>query len=219
MISGNGCDGFVRIVLPSLVLQTVVALFVLTGCASHGLVEGDPAGALRAGSPGHASTYQLSVGDEVSVQVFREPDLSGSFSVESGGVIRHPLLGPLPLAGRTVREAEAYVHDLLAERFLVNPRVTLRVISSQAAQIVVLGEVKKPGVHGIPFDEPLTLLQIIGTVGGFTDLASINRVRIIREEEGRQHEMRVRVSRILSGQDPDVPVKPNDVILVPQSFF
>jgi len=163
--------------------------------------------------------YLLSVGDQVSLDVFREPDLSGTFRLESSGVIRHPLFGSVEIAGLTPADAEARITKLLAERYLVNPRVMLRVASSQSHRIVMLGEVRKPGVLPMSFDKPLTLMQAVAEAGGFTDLASINRIKIVRSRNGRQNEMRVRVSRIVDGRDPDILLEPNDIITVPQSLF
>lgn len=200
-------------------LSAGAVLFFALGCASRGRVVIEDEVQLQAEQGGMHDTYKLSVGDTISVEVFREAEFSGTFQIESGGVIRHALVGSIPLAGKTVQSAEAHLRDLLDARYLVNPRVTLRVLSSQTAQVVVLGEVKRPGLHDIPFDEPVTLLQVIGSAGGFTDLASVNKVRIVREEDGRQRKIRVRVSRIVAGRDADVPVMANDVIMVPQSFF
>lgn len=166
-----------------------------------------------------AGGYVLNPGDQVSLDVFREPDLSGTFQLESSGIIRHPLFGSVEISGLTPAEAEAKITELLAERYLVNPRVMIRVVSSQSFRIVILGEVKKPGVQPISFDKPMTLMQAVAEAGGFTDLASINRVQIVRGNNGRQKEIRVRVSRIIDGRDPDIVLEPNDIITVPQSVF
>ena len=168
---------------------------------------------------GLADGYILCPGDQISIDVFREPDLSGTFRLESSGAIRHPLFGVVEISGYTAAEAEARITDLLSKRYLVNPRVLIRVVSSQSSQIVILGEVKTPGVHAIPFDKPMTLLQAVAQAGGFTDLASINRVLITRSVDGRQKKMRVRVSRIIDGKEPDTRLEPNDVITVPQTLF
>jgi len=165
------------------------------------------------------SDYTLMVGDELQLEIFREPDLSGTYRIEQGGIIRHALFGPVQVAGFTVTQAEASLTRYLDKHFLVNPRVTLRVVSSQASQVLVMGEVKTPGARQIPFDKTVTLLQIIAEAGGFTDLASVNRVHVIRKVDGRQKKIPVRVSRISSGAEPDVEIEPNDVIMVPQSFF
>ena len=128
----------------------------------------------------------------------------------------------MPLAGKTVKEAEAFVTRRLAKDYLVNPRVIIKVVAAQSAQIVVLGEVEKPGVYPLPFGDQLTLLQAIADAGGFTELASPDRVRIVRRTaDGRQTTLRIRVSDLLDGKgkQQDVPLEPNDVIMVPEVVF
>lgn len=168
------------------------------------------------------SDHVLQAGDELDVQVFREPDLSGTFKLNAAGEIRHSLLGAVPLAGQTVAEAEADITRRLARDYLVNPRVIVKLTSTQSAQIVLMGEVKKPGVYPLPFGGKMTLLQAIAGAGGFTDLASPDRVSLVRRlPDGGQTTLKIRVSDLLGGKgkQPDVPLEPNDVIMVPQVFF
>jgi len=163
--------------------------------------------------------YILQAGDKIRLDVFREPDLSGPFQIDRSGIIRHPVFGEVDIGGLTVPEAESRIAGLLGSRYLVNPQVVLRVEASQASQIVILGEVKTPGVHPIRFDEPVTLLKAIATAGGFTELANLSRVQIVRNVDGQQQQIRVQVERIVTGQEADVILQPNDVVMVPQTFF
>ena len=169
-----------------------------------------------------AAEHVLQTGDEIDIQVYREPELSGAFKISPAGEIRHSLAGAIPLAGKTVAEAEAVFTRILAKDYLVHPRVIIKLLSTQSAQIVLMGEVKKPGVYPLPFGETLTLLQAIAGAGGFTELASPDRVRIVRRRpDGGQTTLRVRVSDLLKSRDGqnDVPLRPNDVIMVDQVFF
>lgn len=47
--------------------------------------------------------------------------------------------------------------------------------------------------------------------GGFTDKASKSRVKIIRKSEGKE--------KVIEKASMDEPVLPDDVIVVPESFF
>ena len=172
--------------------------------------------------PGDNGAHVLQAGDEIDVQVYREPELSGTFKLGAAGEIRHSLIGVVPLAGQTVEAAEAEITRRLAKDYLVNPRVIVKLASAQGSQVVVLGEVKKPGVYPLPFGENTTLLQAIAGAGGFTDLASPDRVSLVRRlPDGGQTTLKIRVSDLLGGRgkQPDVPLEPNDVIMVPQVFF
>ena len=169
-----------------------------------------------------SDAYVLQAGDEIEIQVYREPELSGTFKLNAAGEIRHSLAGAVPMAGKTVEEAEADFTQRLAKDYLVNPRVIVRLASTQSSQVVVLGEVAKPGVYPLPFGEKMTLLQAIAGAGGFTELASPDRVSLVRRRpDGGQTTLKIRVSDLLGGKgkQPDVPLEPNDVIMVPQVFF
>ena len=197
------------------------------GCAHSARAPLPPAGLLhvsseKAGSVVSASEYILQSGDEIDIQVYREPELSGTFRINPAGEIRHSLAGAIPLAGKTVKEAEEFFTQRLANDYLVNPRVIMKVVSAQSSQIVLLGEVVKPGVYPLPFGVRMTLLQAIADAGGFTELASPDRVRIVRKAaDGRQTTVRVRVSDLLDGKgkQQDIPLEANDVVMVPEVVF
>lgn len=166
-----------------------------------------------------SESYHLQSGDEIDLQVYREPQLSGTFRVDESGRIRHPLCGPVSVKEMSIEEAEICIAGVLSESYLVNPRVVISVVSAQSSQVVILGEVVSPGIQPFPFGETITLLQAIAEAGGFTALASMNRVTIVRSVDGREESIRVKVSKLISGQEPDVELMPNDVIMVPQIFF
>ena len=161
----------------------------------------------------------VQAGAEINVQVFREPDFSGTFVVNHDGLIRHPLMGSLRLAGMTLSEVEEKIVTELAARYLVDPRVVVTMQQTQQARIVLLGEIKRPGVYEYPVGETLTLLEAIAKAGGFTELASVDRVRLVRSDNGESRSSRIRVSRVLSGREQDVELQPNDVITVPEVRF
>jgi polysaccharide export outer membrane protein len=163
--------------------------------------------------------YRLHAGDQVELKVYREQELSGIFQVDAAGLLRHPLCGSFPAAGLTVAEAEAGFTELLREKYMVNPRVLISVVSAQSSHVVILGEINNPGVHAVPVGRTMTLLQAIAEAGGFSDLASVDRVTVTRSEDGKEKSIRVRVSRMIAGQEPDLELKPNDVIMVPEIRF
>lgn len=195
-----------------------VSVVFLLGCSLTGCA-GLSADSFASEAQPEAGDYQLQTGDEVDVQVYREPQLSGVFRVDAAGQIRHPLCGSFQAAGLTTDEVEAKLTELLGEKYLVNPSVIATISSAQSASVVILGEVDDPGVHAIPFGESITLLQAIAEAGGFTDLASVNRVTVTRVVDGKEQSIRVRVSKMISGQEPDLPLEPGDIIMVPQIIF
>ena len=73
----------------------------------------------------------------------------------------------------------------------------------------VTGEVKDPGAYN--FEEGLTVIQAIIKAGGESDKAAPKRIQIIRSSNGKE--------RIINNARLDQLVQPNDVILVPESYF
>lgn len=175
--------------------------------------------------------YKLRPGDEIRLEVFRESEISGTFRLtRPEGLIRHPLLGDVTFKGLTLAEAETYVHQRLAEDFLVNPRVILRLArepepprapEEAELQVLVMGQVRNPGAVTFRRGESLTLLEAISLAGGFTKGASRNRVRVIRETDGNPKTIRVRVGDVLAGRKGhhNLELKPGDTISVPEVWF
>lgn len=166
--------------------------------------------------------YVLQPSDEIDLQVFREPEFSGIFTLSAAGDIRHPLAGVIHLAGRSVNDAEKHIHEVLAADYLVSPKVIVKVTKTESSQIVVFGEVKQPGIVPVPPGEPVTLLKVIALAGGFTDLASPDRVRIVRKNpEGGTTTIRAQINKMLGGsiKHKDIPLEPGDMVVVPEVVF
>jgi protein involved in polysaccharide export with SLBB domain len=165
--------------------------------------------------------FILSPGDEIDVQVFREPEFSGKFILDEDGQFRHPLMGMIAVAGMSLADAENMITGLLDADFLVNPRVIVTLTKTVKSQIVILGEVKNPGIYPVPVNEKTTLLQVIALSGGFTGMASPDRVKIVRRQNGDTITIPARVSDMLSGRgnERDIELEPDDVIMVPKILF
>ncbi|HET9532972.1 MAG TPA: polysaccharide biosynthesis/export family protein [Blastocatellia bacterium] len=79
------------------------------------------------------------------------------------------------------------------------------------------GEVLAPG--SFPLKEGTTLRQAISMAQGMTFKAAPGRGVIFREDPatGQQQEIRVDISAVMSNKKPDIPLKANDIIVVPDS--
>ncbi|OGW30069.1 MAG: periplasmic polysaccharide biosynthesis/export protein [Nitrospirae bacterium GWC2_42_7] len=73
----------------------------------------------------------------------------------------------------------------------------------------VTGEVQKPAAYR--YEENLTVVKAITMAGGFTEKASTRRIKIIRKVDGNE--------KVLRGVEVNDTVLPDDVIVVPESFF
>jgi polysaccharide export outer membrane protein len=85
--------------------------------------------------------------------------------------------------------------------------------------VYVQGEVKAPGA--IKYTRDLTVVKAIVMTGGFTPLAAPKRVTLLRNDGGKRENLRLNVQQMMSDPEstPDLPLKPNDVIIVPQRLF
>jgi len=92
------------------------------------------------------------------------------------------------------------------------------VINVQAVKSVyVMGEVQRPGPF--PYHKDMTFLRAITLAGGFGQWAKKGKVDILREEKGDRTILHVDAGKIEKGQAEDVPLMPNDQIVVRERKF
>jgi len=93
------------------------------------------------------------------------------------------------------------------------------IIVPLAEYVFLQGEVKSPG--SLKFSKDLTVLQAIARAGGLTPLAAGNRVSVVRSEGPKKQNIRVNVNDAMKnpGSSPDMPLQPNDIVIVPQRLF
>jgi polysaccharide biosynthesis/export protein len=89
-----------------------------------------------------------------------------------------------------------------------------------AERFYIIGQVKSPGSYLIP-EKQITLVEAISMAGGFSPIAARNRTRIVRVEDGVEKIIEVAVDAITDSgkKDQDVLINPNDIIVIPESFF
>jgi polysaccharide biosynthesis/export protein len=120
---------------------------------------------------------RLGPGDEIGVTVYRHDDLSRTLHVPPSGVVFFPLVGEIRVKNMGMREFRKLLTDGLA-KYILDPQVSLEVKASQGQKIVVLGEVKTPGVFHI--QEPTSTIEAISLAGGFTNDADLRDVYLVR---------------------------------------
>lgn len=98
---------------------------------------------------------------------------------------------------------------------LVNPGDT--VVIPKAEIVYVVGEVVSPSGLMLDGSEPLTVLQAIAMAHGTNHDAKLDKVRIIRKTDQGRTEIPVRLSRIMSTKEKDIPLQPDDIVFVPSN--
>jgi polysaccharide biosynthesis/export protein len=167
-----------------------------------------------------AHRYRIGPLDTLNIQVWRNPELSSTITVRPDGRISSPLVEDLVAAGRTPADLSRDIEKALG-KFIRDPVVTILVSGFQGVfsdQIRIVGEASRP--QSVPYRQDMTILDVMVQVGGLTDFADGNGAVLVRgSEKGKQY--RIRLKDLLKRGDisANVPVKPGDIVIVPQSFF
>ncbi len=164
--------------------------------------------------------YVIGPGDQLQVFVWRNPDLSVTVPVKPDGRITTPLVEDMQASGKTAGQLARDIEKVLAQ-YVRTPQVNIIVATplSLYSAVKVVGQVKSP--QTIPYREGLTVLDAVLTGGGLTDFAAGNRAKIIRQENGRTTEVKVRIKDMVEHGDlrTNVPLRPGDTLIVPESRF
>ena len=179
----------------------------------------DPAASATRPAP-EAQSYILSPSDVVQVKVYQEDDLETKMRIGKDGTASFPLIGVVPIGGKTVEQASALIRDRLASKFLVNPQITLSVVEYSKRRFTVLGQVQKPGAYEIPNEESVNVLQAVAMAGGYTRLASRSDITITRSLGGRKTSFVVDgKSAATDANTRAVEILPDDTITVSERLF
>lgn len=168
---------------------------------------------------------RLQVGDRIRVKIYPEDEYikGGEMEVSSEGTITLPLIGKIRIEGMFPSEVEREIVRLLAQDYLVSPVVVIevaeKVVEKGKRSVAILGQVQKPGTYDFPADQELTLLQLISMAGGFSDVANVKNIKVIRKEKDKTSIIRANAEEIISGKERDIELRPDDIIHVAESFF
>ena len=210
----------------NLTVRLLATALLVSGCAAGtGLAQPAPAvpGA-PAGSPSGPnadSGYLIGAGDTLQVFVWRQPDLSVTVPVRPDGRISTPLVEDLVAVGKTPTQLAHEIEQALSE-FVRSPEVNVIVqkfVGTFGDQIRVLGQAAQP--KSVPYRDGLTLLDVMIEVGGLTQFAAGNRSHVVRTEGGKTKKIHVKLNDLVNrGKvDENIPMKPGDVVIIPEAVF
>ncbi len=153
--------------------------------------------------PAVSNNYRLSHKDLLRVDVFQEPDLIKDARVANDGTITLPLVGKVPVRGRTLVEAQQLITELYNKDYLVNPQITILILEYAERRVEVFGQVNRPGPVLIPPEESMTLTEAIAAAGGMNRLADEKKVILTRTlSNGKTEVFRFNFRDIL--RDPNI---------------
>jgi polysaccharide export outer membrane protein len=165
--------------------------------------------------------YVLKPSDVIQVEVYQEADLDKSVRIEGDGTVALALIGKVKLDGMAVAEAQSLITDLYNRDYLVDPQVSVLVVSFAPKVVRVLGSVGSPGVVEIPPDRDLTLTEAIAAVNGISRLGNSRSLKIKRAHgDGGAQQIEVNFSKIVTDPDvDDVVLQEGDTIWVPERII
>jgi polysaccharide export outer membrane protein len=208
-------------VLRSMGRKLFAAMLLIGAILVAGCAGGAPGRIQDTNTPSPVSEYHIGPGDELNVFVFNHPDLTLNVPVRPDGLISMPLVESIPATGKTPTELGRDIEQKLSE-YVRSPKVNVIVtkfVGTYADQIRVVGEAVHP--QALPYRNGMKLLDVVIQVGGLGQYAAGNRARIIRNESGKQTEIKVHLSDLINHGDAvqNIDMRPGDVLIIPQSIF
>ncbi len=167
-----------------------------------------------------SNDYVIGPGDTIQVFVWRNPELTQTVPVRPDGKITTPLVQDMIAVGKTPTQLANDIETVLAE-YVRSPQVNVIVTQPTSAfsQVKVIGQVLRP--QSIAYRDGLTVLDAVLAVGGLGPFAAGNRAKVVRTENGKTHEIKVKVGALVNDGDmrQNISLKPGDVIVIPESRF
>jgi protein involved in polysaccharide export with SLBB domain len=172
-------------------------LLSLSGCTQVVTTEGATVGSY---------VYRIGSGDRLKVLTYGEQSLSGEFVVNADGVIAFPLVGDVPVSGRTLTEFRTDLQARLGSQYLRSPQISVEMVNFRP--VYILGEVAKPGEFS--YGERMSVFALVAKAGGFTYRANQAFVYIRREDETQEKAIRLTSA---------TAIQPGDTVRIPERTF
>lgn len=209
--------------LTSLLATTATVSLMLGGCAAGGGNAQLPPASFVALQEGPGEEYVIGPLDDLTIFVWRNPELGASVQVRPDGRITTPLITDMPAVGKTPSMLAEDI-KLQLSQYIQEPIVSVIVnkfSGTFSQQVRVVGATGKPA--SIPYRANMTLLDAMIAVGGLSEYAAGNKARLVRfdKQTGQQKEYGVRIGDLLRKGDTraNVMLMPGDVIIIPESTF
>ena len=160
------------------------------------------------------AAYIIGPEDMLSINVWKEAELTRVVPVRPDGKISLPLLNDVQAAGLTPQQLGNSIRDGL-KKFISDPEVTVIVTAVNSRRVYVMGEVTKPGAF--PLLPGMTVLQALASAGSFTQFANVKGIYILRTEDGKQVKHAFNYKAVIKGQNTEqnLELKSGDTIVVP----
>jgi polysaccharide biosynthesis/export protein len=157
--------------------------------------------------------YVIGPDDQLSINVWKEQELSGAVPVRPDGRISMPLLNDVQASGLTPMQLAADITEKL-KKFVSEPRVTVTVTNIQSKRVFMVGQLK---AGAFPLLPDMTVLQALSAAGCCSEFAKTTKIYVLRNENGKQVKYPFNFKEALKGNHPEqnILLKAGDTIVVP----
>jgi len=163
-----------------------------------------------------AGEYVLATGDLVRITVYDHPDLTTETRVNEQGSILFPLVGEVPVSGRSASEASGRISKALeAGGFIRKPQVNLVIIEFKGQEVSVLGQVNRPGKF--PLQKSSRLAEVLALAGGVT-ASGADSLILLSTQEGKSNRREIDLIALFKegDQGSNVLIVNGDILYVPR---
>lgn len=195
-----------------------ICLILLTGCTTTKATSITASDVLKApeetSEDVRVTEFILGPRDTIEILVYRQDDLKRTIQIDSSGIITYPLIGDIQAAGVSIFQLRDTLQNGLS-KYLINPQVSVGVTSVKSQKVIVLGEVKTPGLFSL--ESPMSALEAMSKAGGFTLDAKIKSILLIRGGLKNPELVTLDLEKALKEGDmvQNVHLQNGDIIYVP----
>jgi polysaccharide export outer membrane protein len=169
---------------PKLPLALLVTATALAGCATTQSTGNQLPSASFVGTESEVGEkYIIGALDELTVFVWRNPELGAKVQVRPDGRITTPLITDMTAVGKTPAQLAEDIKKSLVQ-YIEDPLVSVMVDKFQGTfsqQVRIVGATEKPA--SIPYRANMTLLDAMIAVGGLSEFAAGDRARLVRQDK------------------------------------
>jgi polysaccharide export outer membrane protein len=199
----------------------LVAIVLALACVPA-MAQGDGKSSGQGTNPPHqlpqvGPSYVIGAEDQLSISVWKEPDLTQTLPVRADGMISLPLLNDVQAAGLTPMQLSASITEKL-KKYIADPHVTVTVTQMNSQRVYVTGEVLHAGAMNLT--PGMTVLQALASAG-FSQFANTKKIYVLRNENGAEKKYPVDYKKIVKGEAPqqNIQLRPGDTVVVPKGAY
>lgn len=205
---------YVKLLFIFITISSIVA------CAGKPRLPDDPHTAV--GPSVLTKSYKMAVGDQVMINVWKNPELSITEPIRPDGKVSMPLIGDVMAVGKTPEQLSSDIEKKL-KSYVKTPNVTVILTNLKGheflSRIRVTGAVAQN--ISINYHQGMTVLDAVLAAGSVNLYADSNRTKLHRRtsEGAATYDIRLKDIMEKGKMTTNILLLPGDVITVPERLF